>query len=52
MNTNTKTSKETIEEAERIFSTVPADKRDIIMGVLIGMELAEEKAAKEVQESA
>lgn len=44
MNTNTITLKDEIKSAEQLFATIAADKRDIITGILIGMELAEQCA--------
>lgn len=52
MNNNTKTLKDEIKAAEQMFLTVPADKRDILTGVLLGMELAESRAAEVAAENA
>lgn len=51
MNTNTKNLKDEIKAAEQMFLTVPADKRDILTGVLLGMELAEQRAAESVEKN-
>lgn len=42
MNANTMTLKDEIKSAEQLFATIAKDKRDIITGILIGMELAEQ----------
>ena len=46
MNTNIKALKEEIKAAEQMLLNVPADKRDFIAGVLVGMERAEEAASE------
>lgn len=52
MTANIKNLKDEIKTAEQMFSTVPTDKRDIITGVLLGMELAEQRAAETADKSA
>ena len=47
MNTNIKTLKDKIEAVEQMLLTVPANERNLIAGVLFGMELAEQIAKVE-----
>lgn len=47
MNTNIKTLKDKIEAVEQMILTVPANERNLIAGVLFGMELAEQIAKVE-----